>query len=160
MSIDTQVLQQVVVDVCSGMLGLTVEPSPGISTDESEALSAVIRVSGEWESLIQVLAPMATARTIASNMFATEEAELTESEIRDAFGEIANMVGGNLKGIVDRETSLSLPCVGPADGCSPFGGEFAGISVVNLCGGDALVVRMLDRSHAPDDFPAEMPVQG
>jgi hypothetical protein len=52
MTIDEQTLQQVVSDVCTGMLGLELEPSEHFGCDESDSLSAVIRISGDWDSLV------------------------------------------------------------------------------------------------------------
>ncbi len=146
MTIDEQTLQQVVTDVCSGMLGLELEPSEQFTCDDVDALSAVIRISGGWESLVQVLTPRRTAVSIAANMFAMSEDELSEAEIRDAVGEIVNMVGGNLKGIVEGESSLSLPCVGEVSGSAPFDHSFSGLCVSNRCQGDPLIVRVHDRS--------------
>lgn len=144
MTIDEQTLQQVVTDVCSGMLGLELEPTSDSSCNEANALSAVVRISGGWESLVQVLAPRKTAVAIASTMFAMSEDELSEAEIRDAVGEIVNMVGGNLKGISEGDSSLSLPCVGEATGSGPFGSDFEGLCVANRCQGDPLIVRVVD----------------
>ncbi len=146
MTIDEQTLQQVVSDVCTGMLGLELEPTEHFGCDESDALSAVIRISGDWDSLVQVLTPRKTAVAIASNMFAMSEEELSEAEIRDAVGEIVNMVGGNLKGIVEGESALSLPCVGECVGAAPFDSTFNGLTVSNRCRGDLLIVRVLDRT--------------
>ena len=70
---------------------------------------------------------------------------MSEADVLDAVGEIVNMVGGNLKGIVEGDSSLSLPCVGNATGEAPFGKDFDGITVAHRCQGDALVVRLLDR---------------
>jgi len=148
MTIDEQTLQQVVTDVCSGMLGLELVPSEEFTCDDVDALSAVIRISGGWDSLVQVLTPRRTAVAIASSMFAMTEDELSEAEIRDAVGEIVNMVGGNLKGIVEGESSLSLPCVGEVSGTSPFDADFNGLCVSNRCQGDPLIVRVLDRGLA------------
>jgi chemotaxis protein CheX len=80
-------------------------------------------------------------------MFAMSEDELTEAEIRDAVGEIVNMVGGNLKGIVEGDSSLSLPCVGEATGSAPFDASFKGLEISNNCQGDPLIVRVFDRSR-------------
>jgi chemotaxis protein CheX len=147
MTIDEQTLQQVVSDVCTGMLGLELEPSEHFGSDEADCLSAVIRISGDWDSLVQVMTPRRTAVAIASNMFAMSEDELSEAEIRDAVGEIVNMVGGNLKGIVEGESALSLPCVGESAGAAPFDSSFKGLMVSNRCQGDPLVVRVLDRTN-------------
>lgn len=146
MNIDATTLQQVVQDVCSGMLGLELEPLEQSTCDESDALSAVIRISGGWDSLVQVLTPRKTAEAIASTMFAVSETNLSEAEIRDAVGEIVNMVGGNLKGIVEGDSKLSLPCVGKATGAAPFDSSFSGLTVSNRCQGDPLIVRVLERN--------------
>lgn len=148
MTIDEEILQQVVNDVCSGMLGLDMERSEEFNCEDTDALSAIIRISGGWDSLVQVLTPRKTAIVIASNMFAMGEDELSEAEIRDAVGEIVNMVGGNLKGIVEGESSLSLPCVGESNGCAPFDSSFSGLSVFNRCQGDPFIVRLFDRGVA------------
>lgn len=148
MTIDEAILQQVVNDVCSGMLGLEMERSEEFDCEGTGALSAIIRISGSWNSLVQVLTPRNTAITIASSMFAMSKDELSEAEIRDAVGEIVNMVGGNLKGIVEGESSLSLPCVGESNGCAPFDSSFSGPSVSNRCQGDPFIVRLLDRGVA------------
>ena len=146
MTIDEQTLQQVVSDVCTGMLGLELEPSEHFGCDESDSLSAVIRISGDWDSLVQFLTPRRTAVAIASNMFAMIVEELSEAAIPDAVGEIVNMVGGNLKGIVEGDSALSLPCVGECVGAAPFDSSFNGLMVSNRCQGDPLVVRVLDRT--------------
>jgi chemotaxis protein CheX len=148
MTIDEEILQQVVTDVCSGMLGLHMEPSEAFNCEDTDALSAVIRISGGWDSLVQVLTPRKTAVAIASSMFDMTEDELSEAEIRDAVGEVVNMVGGNLKGIVEGDSSLSLPCVGQSIGSAPFDSSFAGLTVSNRCQGDPLIVRLLDRGVA------------
>ncbi len=148
MTIDESILQQVVNDICSGMLGLEMERSEDFNCEDTGALSAIIRISGGWDSLVQVLTPRKTAIAIASNMFAMSKDELSEAEIRDAVGEIVNIVGGNLKGIVEGVSSLSLPCVGESDGCAPFDSSFSGVSITNLCQGDPFTVRILDRGIA------------
>ena len=159
MTIDEQTLQQVVSDVCSGMLGLQLTSVSDAIGEEADALSAVIRISGGRETLVQVLTPRNTAVTIASRMFAAREHELSEAEIRDAVGEIVNMVAGSLKGIIDGASGISLPCVGESTGCSPFDDSFSGVCVVNRCQGDPLTVRVFERGTAaaadrccPDHF--------
>jgi chemotaxis protein CheX len=58
-----------------------------------------------------VLTSPSAARDIAACMFQMESADISPDEIADAFGEIANMVGGGVKGMVGVQTALSLPQV-------------------------------------------------
>jgi hypothetical protein len=48
---------------------------------------------------------------IASVMFATPAPELSGSDVTDALGELANMAGGAVKGMIDGDKSLGLPTV-------------------------------------------------
>ena len=145
MSIDAQILQEIVDDVCAGMLGLGIQPLDGVDGLQFDTLTAVVRVSGGWNSLVQVLASRKTARVIASTMFATNEDHLTEEDIIDAVGEIVNMIGGNLKGVVEAESRLSLPCVGSGSNDELIGDDLTAVTVFNRCRGETLVVRCLDQ---------------
>lgn len=149
MSVDPQILNQAVHDVCTGMLGLELAPGGSAVCEDIDALSAVIRISGHRNSLVQVLAPMNTAKTIAASMFARDQADLLEDEIRDAIGEIVNMVSGRLKEIDNGESRLSLPCVETAGTSLSFRESFAGTAVSHLCQGDPLIVRIRDLSAMP-----------
>ena len=44
-------------------------------------------------------------------MFGCEPDDLGDEEVLDALGEVANMVGGNVKGMIDADCKLSLPTV-------------------------------------------------
>lgn len=113
--ITTDHLIQMVDDLFTSMLALDIDTAPCTVGPVSESdLSAAIRIDGEWKAAVTVLASPDLATEIACAMFAASQDELEESEVFDALGEIANVIGGNVKGIVDRDCNLSLPCVGPA----------------------------------------------
>ena len=83
------------------------------SPDDSDRtlMVAWVSITGEWTGHLQVLTTPAGAQGIASAMFQMEPAEVSPDEVADAFGEIANMVGGGVKGMVGVHTALSLPQV-------------------------------------------------
>ena len=70
-----------------------------------------VSITGEWTGHLQVLTTPVGARAIASAMFQMEPDDISSDEVADAFGEIANMVGGGVKGMVGVHTALSLPQV-------------------------------------------------
>ena len=113
--IDQQMLWQLAEEACSGMLGLTIvdRGADGSSTDSS--LGARVAITGEARALMTLVCDEAFARYLACTMFMMSDEELTEDEVHDAIGELVNIVGGNVKGIIPAETNLSLPCVGPAN---------------------------------------------
>jgi CheY-specific phosphatase CheX len=80
-------------------------------SDSGRQYEARIRVSGSWQAGIFVRASEVLARRIACVMFKLDEADLTEADVRDALGEVANVIGGGVKGIIDSDCDLSLPVV-------------------------------------------------
>ena len=83
--------------------------------DWSDALVGKITIDGDLEAEIRVIASQELARRIACKMFAITDDEIAEEDILDAMGEVANIIGGNAKGIFDGDCKLSLPCVGTMD---------------------------------------------
>jgi chemotaxis protein CheX len=62
------------------------------------ALTAFIGLAGEWTGGVAVHCSAELARTLAARMLMTDDlASLSEDDVRDAMGEICNMVTGGLK---------------------------------------------------------------
>jgi len=112
MVLDSPTMEQIVSCVFQDMLQM-----PTASVDFREPVSgsprmvASIRITGATEALITVEAPYETALGIGETMFAATADSLDNDEVRDAIGEIANMIGGNVKGMYPGESQLSLPRV-------------------------------------------------
>ncbi|MFK7737130.1 MAG: chemotaxis protein CheX [Pirellulaceae bacterium] len=70
-----------------------------------------IEITGEEHCFVQVSADPKMAYRIASTMFETPEDEIDPSEVGDALCEVVNVIGGNIKGAIDRSCDLSLPTV-------------------------------------------------
>lgn len=124
MLIDESSLQQITMDVCQSMLGLELVPIVPC-LEPARQLVAAVEIRGEHHSVVEVFADPELMTRIAEVMFSSEGGSLSEDEVRDAFGEIANMIGGNVKGSFGEEAALSLPTIGEAhdwlkqlpDGC-------------------------------------------
>lgn len=100
-------------ELFSAMLGMPFNPEPQDSSGIAEPdVQASIRISGDWTAECHVLASDELAARIATGMFGSEAGQLSEEEIQDALGEVVNVIGGNAKGTVDLDCTLSLPCVG------------------------------------------------
>ncbi|MFK7821647.1 MAG: chemotaxis protein CheX [Planctomycetaceae bacterium] len=115
-------IKQMTEDLFCSMLSMSLsdtETSANVSVDNS--LQAAIRIDGEWAAQMTVLATRELAEQIACAMFGGEPGDLEEQDVQDALGEVVNIIGGNAKGIVDKDCGLSLPCVGPAMELEPGG---------------------------------------
>jgi chemotaxis protein CheX len=80
-------------------------------------------------------------------MFGQEPDEVSEDDVNDAFGEIANMTGGNVKNLLMGPSRLALPTVTGGVG---FRVVIPGARVSNrigfTCDGQPLVVTVLQQT--------------
>src|ERR1700760_3670160 len=57
------------------------------------AFIASVAIGGQWNGHVLIGTDVAAARRIAAQMFAMEEDEVSDAEVGDALGEMANIVG-------------------------------------------------------------------
>lgn len=78
---------------------LPMRGTPYVKADDDSAhcdISAIIGLAGEANGWVAISFERATALTIASNMLA-EAKQSIDSDVRDAVGEVVNMVAGGAK---------------------------------------------------------------
>jgi chemotaxis protein CheX len=80
-----------------------------VQLPEGPALVGHVRITGAWTGALSIWCSEAGARDVASAMFGREPGALADDDLRDAVGELANMIGGNLKVLLPPPTRLSLP---------------------------------------------------
>jgi chemotaxis protein CheX len=137
-------IQEVVCNIWTTTLGVALEcREPGSAAIPEPTVAASVRIAGECEGSLVILCSAACARDVAAKMFEVEPAEVSFDDVRDAMGELANMVGGNIKGLLGVTCHLSLPTVeeGTANRLAMKGVEPA--SWVDFeCEGEALSVKV------------------
>lgn len=87
------------------------EPSPV----KARTVAATIHIEGASKRTLLVICSDGFARHIASIMFNVSPEEASDDDLSDAMGEVANIVGGNVKGALPAPTRLTLPEVRAAD---------------------------------------------
>lgn len=75
------------------------------------ALTGSIHISGTWNGLVSLTCSTAAATLAAASMLGVEVEGVGASDVLDAIGELVNIVGGNVKGLLPPPTDLSLPSV-------------------------------------------------
>lgn len=136
-------------EVHTDFLELDIEPTP----DEEPGgwlagphVAATVHLDGDWSGAVVMACTPGLARQIAMRMFTVEDAELTIEEVHDAMGEMANILGGGFKAMLNCEARLSLPSV--ASGAN-FDMGFPGGRVERLaiatCLGEPLYVSAVTR---------------
>lgn len=85
-----------------------------------QSITGMVGLAGTHKGVLAVHFPRAVALAVTSNFLGMEVEEINE-DVQDAIGEIANMLGGNLKTILSdrgKDIHLSLPS-------TIFGDEYA-----------------------------------
>ena len=109
MTIENSHITDVTTSVFQEMLGINIAELASVETQPAQIAS--INITGASQYLIQVATCQQAANSISSAMFGMEADELEEAEISDAVCEVVNMIGGNIKGILDSDCGLSIPCL-------------------------------------------------
>ena len=110
MAIDLEELEQVTTSVWELMMESTILRSdPSALAPDADCKVAFIRLNGAYNGTIALHLDDELVRLAAAAMFGTEDVEVTAAEMDDTARELANMVGGNVKCLVEQPTELGLP---------------------------------------------------
>jgi chemotaxis protein CheX len=98
-------------------------PMPGGPPDD--AVSSWVDVVGPWTGSVVLTCARSTAEELARSLLKEHAPPVLDAEdVEDALGELANVVGGNVKGILPGPSVLGLPETGappvaglPVDTC-------------------------------------------
>jgi chemotaxis protein CheX len=83
-------------------------------------VAAKVDVIGSWNGSVTGGCTHTHARRTAGKMFDMPAESITMDELRDAVGEVANILGGNVKTLIAGKARLSLPSVAEVDDKSVF----------------------------------------
>lgn len=143
-------VSELIESVWSAMLGFPVEPTAAPIAPGGSGLFYVgtVQITGDLDAAVLVEMPETLARSMAAAMFGLSPAELGDDEVCDVVGELANMLAGNLKGLVEGPTSLSLPTVSAgADYRVRVPGDAFERTYDYCCAQEPLRIRLITRSE-------------
>ena len=88
--------------------------SPLVPTNDETQPSEVhssVSITGSWTGHVVYASSAAAARRAAAAFLAMEPDEVSTEDLSDVLGELANIVGGNVKAMLPPGATLSLPQV-------------------------------------------------
>ena len=113
--IDEATVQSIAEDAWTALVGEDefLLPIPGELP--ADVVSSWVDVVGPWTGTVVLTTAQETAAGLTRALLGDHAPdELEDEDIADAFGEIANVVGGNVKAALPGPSALSLPDVGDA----------------------------------------------
>jgi hypothetical protein len=120
-------------------------PMPGGQPDD--ALSSWVEIVGPWTGAVVLTCGRSTAEQLSRCLLAEHAPPVLEAEdVEDALGELANVVGGNVKAVLPGPSVLGLPEVGPVP---PAGSPADTCRVDLLWRGQSLTITAQGSAGAP-----------
>ena len=115
--IDEATILSIAEDAWLAMVGADEVLVPVRQELPGDVLSSWVDVIGPWTGSVVLTTGRQAAADLCRALLAESAPELLDHEdVADAFGEIANVVGGNVKAALPGHSALGLPEVGDAPG--------------------------------------------
>jgi chemotaxis protein CheX len=110
--IETELLQELAAQVWLTTLNLDVVSARRRRPAETnDLLCAAVSIDGGWVGQIQVMCTRVAAAAAAASLFRIDDDQLSEADLLDAMGEVANVTGGAIKPLLPGECQLHPPVV-------------------------------------------------
>ena len=120
--------EQAVQQLFESMLDMSVTPT---NVDQWNCLGPVvgiIHLSGGWDGFVLTGFEPELAQVVAARMLAAPDLDPNDEDLRDAVGEVANILAGNLKVLIPEWTAMSIPAVIEGTVSRPMPGLSASIN--------------------------------
>ena len=113
------------------------------------AVVSIVDFEGQWSGALSLTTPPHNAITWATTMFGIDRHGCTDADIRDATGELANILAGGVKPLLDSHTMLTPPRVE----CGVMGGRRASPNVITAVRFAGTPVGFVVALHGPTATP-------
>jgi len=121
--VTVETLARIVESVFITMMELEVSTSEKLWLSATDRLTSFVQLTGDWNGAVMLECSKLQACQFAGRILCMEPPDAVDDDVRDVLGELANMIGGNMKSGLPMGVLLSLPTV--MDG-SDFGLRMCG----------------------------------
>lgn len=113
MTVTTVDIQRIAEDVLTSVGDCEAVPAGREAAHDAHTTLVIgqVQITGCWAGSVVVALAERLAQRVTENMLGMSADELAPGDVHDVVGELANMIGGNLKGLLGVGCALSLPSV-------------------------------------------------
>lgn len=104
-------IAEIVHSIFSTMMDVDVSVADTPMVPSGDRLTASVCLEGAWNGAVSLQCGQRQACEFAGRFLAIDPPEDVDDDVRDVLGEIANMIGGNMKSSMGTEVRLALPTV-------------------------------------------------
>ena len=148
MTLKNEDIVQIIATIWQSLLGIEAVTETDFPVAVSGSMAGCVQITGEWKGAVILSCGEAFAGRAATRMFQTQQQDRNQTDMQDAVAELTNMIGGNLKGLLDlpHACQLSLPSVVAG---ADFTARIPGSRLINRialqCDGDVIVVNVMEK---------------
>jgi chemotaxis protein CheX len=148
MNLNNTDIVQIVSTIWQSLLGIEAVTETELPIAISGSMATCVQITGEWQGAVILGCGESFATKAATIMFETPQKDRNRTDMQDAVAELTNMIGGNLKGLLDlpHACQLSMPSVVVG---ADFTTRVPGSRVINRialeCDGEVIVVSVLEK---------------
>jgi chemotaxis protein CheX len=108
-------LEAIVKSIFTTMMGLPVEQGDASWLPDGNRLTSIVYLDGDWNGAISLACSALQACEFAGRILSLDPPDTVDDDVRDVLGELANMIGGNVKSAMATGVRLSIPSVMDGD---------------------------------------------
>ena len=109
--ISVEILVQIVESVFMTMMSLDVSPCDASWNPSGDRLTSFVHLTGDWNGAVLLDCNPRQACQFAGRILSMDPPDIVDDDVRDVLGELANMIGGNMKCSMPTGVRLSMPTV-------------------------------------------------
>jgi CheY-specific phosphatase CheX len=143
-------MKDIAMTIWATLFELPLEDGDAARLGPDSTVTSCVQIDGAWHGAVVLQCPLTLARTLTAAMFQADTVPELD-EVHDALGELANMLGGNVKALLPGPSRISLPAVAVgSDYQMSVVGTDAVTSLSFACDGHPLRVTLLQQSGQAD----------
>jgi chemotaxis protein CheX len=151
----TSDIQEIAQMIWETLFTLRLDPGGDRDPVDPSGVTSFVHIDGAWNGVVMVQCPLVLAEALAAAMFGAPREggvdKIETADLRDALGEIANIVGGNVKALLPSPCHLSLAAVAiGSDYDLSIRGATEVTRVPFSCVGHAFVITVLEGRREPE----------
>jgi hypothetical protein len=154
--LDVETVQSIADEVWPSLVGDGEAFVPVPVPPPADVVSAWVDIIGPWNGSVVLTCAPATAAALTESVLMTRPPTVVDDEdVADALGELANVLGGNIKSVLPGPSALGLPKVGSAPPTGPL------TDVRRIHGqwrGQSLTITVQGAAPAPHPSGTEVPL--
>ena len=110
-AVNAQQLETIVKSIFTTMMDLSISYSDSPWLPAGDRLTSTVYMEGDWNGAVSLECTRAQACQFAGQFLSMDPPEGVDDDVRDVLGELANMIGGNVKSAMATGVRLSMPSV-------------------------------------------------